>query len=137
MYSKILLAVDGSEHSQKALEAALEFARLSGAEVLLVHFQERDISKVGVYDLETRTEGMQLVRAAEAMLEKAGVRTQAVIRPIMYGYAAQEILAEAGLFKPDLIVMGSRGLSDFMGLLIGSVAHKVMHFAPCPVLVVR
>jgi len=137
MYSKILLAVDGSEHSRKALEAALEFARLSGAEVLLVHFQERDISKVGVYDLETKTEGMQFVRTAEAMLEKAGVRTQAVMRPIMYGYAAQEILAEARVFKPDLIVMGSRGLSDFMGLLIGSVAHKVMHFAPCPVLVVR
>jgi nucleotide-binding universal stress UspA family protein len=137
MYSKILLAVDGSEHSRKALEAALEFARLSGAEVLLVHFQERDISKTGVYDLETQTEGMELVRTAEAMLEKAGVRTQAVMRPIMYGYAAQEILAEAGVFKPDLIVMGSRGLSDFIGLLLGSVAHKVMHFAPCPVLVVR
>ena len=137
MYSKILLAVDGSEHSRKALEAALEFARLSGAEVLLVHFQERDISKVGVYDLETKTEGMQFVRTAEAMLEKAGVRTRVVMRPIMHGYAAQEILAEARVFNPDLIVMGSRGLSDFMGLLIGSVAHKVMHFAPCPVLVVR
>lgn len=137
MYSKILLAVDGSDHSRKALDAAREFAGLSGAEVLVVHFQERDISKAGVYDLETGTEGVQLVRSAEAMLEKAGVSTRTVTRPIMYGNAAREILAEAAVFEPDLIVMGSRGLSDFMGLLVGSVAHKVMHFAACPVLVVR
>jgi len=137
MYSKILLAVDGSEHSRKALEAACEIARVSGAEVLVVHFQERDISKGGAYDLETETEGMQLVRTAEAMLETAGVSARAVMRPIMYGYAAQEILAEAAAFKPDLIVMGTRGLSDFTELLIGSVSHKVMHLAQCPVLVAR
>ncbi len=137
MYSKILLAVDGSEHSRKAVEAARDLARLSNGEVLVLHLQERDISKAGVYDLETETEGVQLAESAKAALEEVGVDARSVMRPIMYGNAAQEILAEAELFEPDLIVMGSRGLSDFTALLVGSVAHKVIHLARCPVLVVR
>ena len=44
---------------------------------------------------------------------------------------------EAGRFDADLIVIGSRGLSDFAALLVGSVTHKVIHYAHCPVLIVR
>jgi nucleotide-binding universal stress UspA family protein len=55
----------------------------------------------------------------------------------MYGNATREILQLANEISADIIVMGSRGLSDFAGLVMGSVAHKVLHLARCPVLVVR
>jgi nucleotide-binding universal stress UspA family protein len=49
----------------------------------------------------------------------------------------QEILRVATEVDADLIVMGTRGLTDWSGLLLGSVAHKVLHMAECPVLLVR
>jgi nucleotide-binding universal stress UspA family protein len=53
------------------------------------------------------------------------------------GQTAKAIVDEARAFDADLIVMGSRGLSDFQALLVGSVAHKVLHYAHCAVLIVR
>jgi nucleotide-binding universal stress UspA family protein len=53
------------------------------------------------------------------------------------GSVAPAILDAAKTFDAKLIVLGTRGLSDFAGLLLGSVAHKVIHHAECPVLVVR
>jgi nucleotide-binding universal stress UspA family protein len=53
------------------------------------------------------------------------------------GEQAKAIVDEAGRFDADLIIMGSRGLSDFQALLLGSVAHRVVHYAHSPVLIVR
>jgi nucleotide-binding universal stress UspA family protein len=56
---------------------------------------------------------------------------------LVYGNSAERIIEEAGHEKADLIVIGSRGLSDIGGLLLGSVSHKVIQHAACPCLIVK
>jgi nucleotide-binding universal stress UspA family protein len=56
---------------------------------------------------------------------------------LVYGDPASKILAQANAAKADMIFMGSRGLSDLKGLLVGSVSHKVMHLADCTCVTVK
>ena len=135
---RIFLAIDGSDHSQKAIAKASELARLSGGEVRVFHFQDRELTKSGVaVSLETSADARELVDSAIAELQGAGIKVSGETRVGLHGGAAKAIVNEASDFGADLIVMGSRGLSDFQALLVGGVAHKVVHYAHCPVLVVR
>ena len=59
------------------------------------------------------------------------------MRNTIFGHAAREIIADAREHEADVIVMGSRGRGDLAGLVLGSTAHKVIHLADRPVLVVR
>jgi nucleotide-binding universal stress UspA family protein len=70
-------------------------------------------------------------------LKAAQVKASGETRAGLSGEQAKAIVDEASRFDADLIIMGSRGLSDFQALLLGSVAHKVVHYAHCPVLIVR
>jgi nucleotide-binding universal stress UspA family protein len=60
-----------------------------------------------------------------------------VVRNTIYGYAAREIVEDAKNLDVSVIIMGSRGRGDLAGLVLGSTAHKVIHLADRPVLVVR
>jgi nucleotide-binding universal stress UspA family protein len=135
--NKILLAVDGSDHSRRAIAKAAEVAKLSGGEVHVFHYQEREPSKAGMTDTETSSDAAALVNEAVDELQDVGVKASGETRAGLYGQAARAILDEASRFGADLIVMGSRGRSDFEALLLGSVAHKVIHYGHCPVLIVR
>lgn len=136
--NRIFLPIDGSEHSRKAIAQASELARLSGGEVRVFHLQEREPNRFGtVLSLEIPAEVKELVNGAVAELKSAGISASGETRAVLQGEAAKAIISEADDFGADLIVMGTRGLSDFQALLIGSVAHKVIHYAHCPVLVVR
>jgi nucleotide-binding universal stress UspA family protein len=134
---KIFIPVDGSEHSQRAVAQAAELGRLAGAEARVFHFQEREPSKAGVATFEATDEAAGLVDRAVAELRGAGVSASGETRAGLVGETAKAIVDESLRFEADLIVMGSRGLSDFQALLVGSVAHKVLHYAHCPVLIVR
>jgi nucleotide-binding universal stress UspA family protein len=68
------------------------------------------------------------------MLEKAGVSFET---RILEGTPGTQISDAAGIEKVDLIVMGSRGVSDFAGLFLGSVAHQVLNKAECPVFITK
>ncbi len=134
---KILLPVDGSDHSRRAVAKASELAKLSGGEVRVLHFQELTPPKAQVGPPETPTESAEIVDQAVGELQQAGVKASGETQTGMLGGAAKAIVEAADQFGADLIVMGSRGLSDFEGLLVGSVAHKVIHHGNCPVLIVR
>jgi nucleotide-binding universal stress UspA family protein len=135
--NKIFLPVDGSDHSRRAIAQASAIARLSGGEVRVFHFQEREPSKAGVAAFETTADATALVDQAISELQNAGVKASGETRAGLNGEAAKAIVDEANRFGADMIIMGSRGVSDFQALLVGSVAHKVIHYAHCPVLVVR
>lgn len=65
------------------------------------------------------------------------IKAHAVVRDTVFGYAAREIVSDAAGIGADVIVMGSSGRGDLAGLVLGSTAHKVIHLADRPVLVVR
>jgi len=139
MYDKILVAVDHSEISDRALLAARDLALLSQGEVWVLHLREREIAmKTGlVMTDETKDEADAAVAAAVEKLTEAGVKAQGEVRSTIFGYAAREIVDDAIEHGAGVIVMGSRGRGDLAGLLLGSTAHKVIHLADRPVLIVR
>ncbi len=137
MFEKILLAVDGSEHSKRATAAAADIAKKSGGEIVVFHVRELEMGRGAYPAVETTDEAAQLVNGVVHELHQQGVDARGDARSAPFGRAAHDIVDEAKASGAGLIVMGSRGLSDFSAMLVGSVAHKVIHLAECPVLVVK
>jgi nucleotide-binding universal stress UspA family protein len=139
MYDKILVAVDHSEMSDRALDAARDLALLSHGEVWVLHLREREVAvKTGVsLSDESMDEAGAAVAAAVDKLTAAGVKALGDVGTTLFGYAARNIVDDAKEHDVDVIVMGSRGRGDLAGLILGSTAHKVIHLADRPVLIVR
>ncbi|HTX29613.1 MAG TPA: universal stress protein [Streptosporangiaceae bacterium] len=138
MYDRILVAVDHSELSRRAVLAARDLALLSKGEVWVLHLREREAGTKGLSVMdETAQDSRGVVAEAVEALARAGVKAQGEIRNTVYGYAAREIVADAKDHDADIIVMGSRGRGDLAGIVLGSTAHKVIHLTDRPVLVVR
>jgi nucleotide-binding universal stress UspA family protein len=139
MFEKIVLAVDGSEQSRKAVPLAVDVARKSDAEVVVVHVREHVVDLGGVWEQESQSRAAAIVDAACKDLGEAGVKARASVRRSLAGSGriAQEIIEAADEEEADLIVMGSRGVSNLRGLLLGSVAHKILQLSSQPVLIAR
>jgi len=139
MYDKILVAVDHSEASDRALLAARDLALLSKGEVWILHLREKEVVTKGsvVMTDETEREATSMVEAAVDKLIEAGVKAHREVATTLFGYAARNIVEDAIDHDVDVIVMGSRGRSDLAGLVLGSTAHKVIHLTDRPVLIVR
>jgi nucleotide-binding universal stress UspA family protein len=138
MYEKVLVAIDRSENSNRALAAARDLALLSDGEVWVLHLREQEvIPRMGLVADESPEEAHLWLESAVDELRNAGVKATGEARNTIYGQAAREIVADARLHDVGIIVMGSRGRSDLTGLLLGSTAHKVIHLIDRPVLVVR
>src|SRR5262245_40055388 len=142
---RILLPVDGSEHS---LEAARMLGRLIDAEdaaISLLHVQKHEVFAVGKAWIDPDAiQRREILRRREAELvfdvtsaslaqQRLNVRQQLVVE----GDPADEILRFADEIGADLIVMGSHGRTGVMRILMGSVSRKVLDQAKCPVLIVR
>ena len=120
------------------LAAARDLALLSKGEVWVVHLREREvIAQLGRVPSESESEAEAAVTSALESLNAAGVRAHGEVRDTLFGHAAREIIEEARERGADVIVLGSRGRGDLAGLVLGSTAHKVIHLADRPVLVVR
>ncbi|MFB3737614.1 MAG: universal stress protein [Candidatus Velamenicoccus archaeovorus] len=137
MFEKILLAVDGSEPSRRAVPVAADVARCHGGEVLVLHVREHELTWGADVDVETSREAADLVDGIVKALKDQDVNVRGEVIRAPLGQTPRVILNVARDEDVDLIVMGTRGLSDWGRLLMGSVAHKVLHLAGCPVLVVR
>lgn len=147
MIQHILLATDGSETALKATRWAAELAKTYGAKVTVLHVVHVPAALAGSTVLPGGTTDVAVVtrlmeQAAEGvitvttpLLEEAGVEYNTRIE---YGHTAETIVRVANEEGVDLVVMGSRGLTDASALLLGSVSHKVLHaIHNKPVLVVR
>ena len=137
MFERILLAVDGSEHSMKAVDVAGDLARRYEGEVIVLHVREHEITWGADIDIETADEARSLVDGVVRVLKDAGTNVRGEVVRVPLGQTPRAILDMARDEGAGLIVMGTRGLSDWGRLLMGSVAHKVVHLAEVPVLVVR
>jgi nucleotide-binding universal stress UspA family protein len=134
--NKIFLPVDHFEHSQRAITMAADLAKSSNAEVRVFHFREREPSKAGLVTFETPDDAISLVDQTVDQLKALQVNASGETRVGLIGGIARAIVEEAGEFGADLIVMGSRDLSESVAILIGGATYKVLHLTKCPVLVV-
>ena len=138
MYDRLLVAVDHSETSPRVIAAAKDLALLSKGKVWELHLLEKEvIAQMGDVPSESEQEARRAVAEGVDALRQAGVDAEGEIRPTTFGHAAREILADAKEHDADVIIMGSRGRSDFAGTILGSTAHKVIHLTDRPVLVIR
>ncbi|MFD5853314.1 universal stress protein [Cytobacillus pseudoceanisediminis] len=138
MYKRILLAIDGSEHSKRATDEAAKLAGLCGASIEIVYVA--DYSKAMSDVLHTQSkEDLDLARREkllpfEEKMESFGVSFRV---KILHGEPGPAIVEYANSSDVDLVVIGSRGLNTLQEMVLGSVSHKVVKRVDCPVLIVK
>lgn len=140
--SKILVPVDFSDHSQRALEEAIGLAKTFGAQLHLLHCYQihpTAIAPYGIvvpetYEHDVRMAALQRLSEWREKASAAGVRVQ---EHITAHFPGEEIAAMADHLGVDLIVMGTRGLTGLKHVLLGSVAERTIRLAKCPVLTVK
>ena len=137
MFNKMLVAIDSSDYSQLVVPAAIEVARKFQSDVFVLHVAEHDRGRNAAYSVESPAEATALVGAAVKQFREAGIQATGELHDVGVGHVAKNISETAIELRSDLIVMGSRGLSDVQGILLGSVTHKVMQLTHTAVLVVR
>jgi nucleotide-binding universal stress UspA family protein len=137
MFERIVLAVDGSPQSSKTIPVALDLAQRYGSTVVVVHVREHTRYEGSDVDLGPPVPARDLVEQVVTMLDTAGVEARGEIRRVSPGETPEKIVEIARESEADLIVIGTRGMTEWRSLLLGGVANKVVHHAHCPVLLVR
>ncbi len=151
---KILVAVDGSELGWKALDTALKLAKSEGSSVSVIHVTGEQIIRAPLtaqtsslitsetqapitaipesIQKEEALKGLDILEKAKTKAENEGIKAEFIVKS---GDPADQIIKEAEKTY-ELLVVGFRGVhAKFPG--IGSIAEKILHRAPCPVLVVK
>ena len=156
LFKKILVAVDGSESSQRAAQAALELAEKLKTELIVVHaivpptsyYHSTIASPVGMtlpapsqheidaYYAYARKVALSVVGETESKAKKHGIAVKTEI-PEAVSSVVETIINHATKENIDLIIVGTRGLGGFKKMLLGSVSSGIVSHAHCPVLVVR
>jgi nucleotide-binding universal stress UspA family protein len=139
MSNTIVVGVDGSEASVRALEFAIAEARLRGADVKAVNAWHIPASAYEGW-VPAAIDPLDFERIAQETLDKSlakagGADSGVSVTPLTReGQPADVLIAEAR--EADLLVVGSRGLGGFKGLLLGSVSQQCAQHASCPVTIV-
>jgi nucleotide-binding universal stress UspA family protein len=159
LFRKILVPIDGSEHSLKALEEASQIARISSGKITLINVYSVQ-STIGARAITmpqpsasgytgtpvfTGAEVSRIIEAvqksANKILQDAEQRVSStgvhVEKMLVEGHTVQEIVRAANEGNFDLIVIGARGISRIREMLLGSVTDGVVHHAHCAVLVIK
>jgi nucleotide-binding universal stress UspA family protein len=144
MYQHILVPVDGSTTSDRALQESLKLARQQSAQLELVHVVE-DIhllasdSYINYAELQKtiRSNGNKMLAHAQMLVQLAGMAADTKLLEANGERTANVIIAEAERWPADLIVIGTHGRSGVSRLIFGSVAEGVVRIAQTPVLLIR
>jgi nucleotide-binding universal stress UspA family protein len=155
MFEKILVPLDGSEHSVRALEISIQVAKQFSGKLILIHIYSVTVRPIILPEPATltptgvpvmtaeevtrvadaaREAGNRILAEGERKAKADGVQVQTML---IEGHAVQEIVKTAREGEFDLIVIGARGISKIREILLGSVTDGVIHHASCPVLVVK
>lgn len=144
VFHRILVAIDGSEHAQRALSEAIDLAQLAKAKLTVISAHQLPSAlfaggpvappiDLGKLERALQREHEQLLEAAVQQVPQ----DVSVVKVLAEGSPAQAILARAREDDSDLIVLGSRGRGGVASMLLGSVSHQVLQRSGVPVLVVH
>lgn len=140
MFQHIILAADGSVHSLNAAEKAVNIATLTeDSTITLLHVVDDLPTAADVADEQLRPRDIpdhrkQRLLPVEEILLSAGVQFET---KHIFGDPGTAIVKETEQLKPDLLIIGSRGLNSVQQMVLGSVSHKVAKRASCPVMIVK
>jgi nucleotide-binding universal stress UspA family protein len=142
MLSKILVPVDGSENSFRALEQAIFLAtKIQEAKITVLYIIEHPPT-VYIYSpkimeklrTDYERESAKILERCKEMANKSGINIHTVLSE---GDPASKIIGYSEREKFDIIIIGSRGMGRFKEVIVGSVSNKVLHHAKCSVMLVR
>ncbi len=139
-FRTIMVAVDRSEQSDRAVGVARDLAKATGGAVHLLHLKEHEVlvGKIGggTFERETDEEVESLLEKELAVFREAGIEVVADVRRVRVEDTAWAILQVADEVAADVVVIGLRGPSVFRALMLGGTAYKLLHAAKRPVLAV-
>jgi len=133
VYQKLLVPIDGSEHSRRALLEAIRIAKMTEGTITLLNVQSHR-SKLSPQAAANEATNSIILNEGKRIVQSEGV---AVNTLLLEGNVVDQSVKTAKDGNFDLIVVGARGLSKFEELLLGSISHGVVEKAPCPVIVTR
>lgn len=137
MYQKILVPIDGSEHSMRALKEAVNLAKITQAKITLMHVSNKESATDPASDSKneaTQSCSKIILAAGEKIARAEGI---SVDTTIVEGIIADEIVRTAREGSFDLLIIGARGLNRMEEIMLGSVSCGVKEKSPCPVIVTR
>lgn len=139
MFERVLVGLDESEHSRRTLEAAKELAKLADADVRVLHIREGETQFGRGGPLETESDDLAkaFVDGTVKELVDDGLRATGTVRASLSGHISEDVLDEAKEWGASMIVLGSHGMSELKGILVGSTTHRVLNHSELPLLVVR
>ena len=138
MFSKLLLATDGSEHSIRSAKYAVELAQQFGGTIDIVYVIDEKKSKADVlhhvdkYDL--KKERQEKIKPVLDLLVSENVEHHV---HFSHGEPAPTIIELANENDFDCVIVGSRGLNNLQTMILGSVSHKVAKHVKCPVMIIK
>jgi nucleotide-binding universal stress UspA family protein len=137
MFEVIIWASDGSDHADRALDCARDLAEKYSARLVAMHVREITLGRGGGYPVQLDEEEVeQKIQGQAKDLKDAGIDASYEQLGTTAGGAAHALAEAASQTGAQLIVVGTRGQGTLSGLLLGSVTHRLLHVAPCPVLAV-
>jgi len=134
---RILVAVDGSVYSDYAIDQAISMGSICNSEIFLVtviDLYPEQMSAAPALMEKMSQEARELLERAKQKVEKENIKCETIVH--MGGQPHEFIIKEAKEKDVDLIIIGTHGKTGLKRILIGSVAQKVVGYAPCPVMVV-
>jgi nucleotide-binding universal stress UspA family protein len=146
LFSKIVVAVDGSESSNKVYDMAAQLAKLTNGKLIIVHVMVPplplsgglfypDVSGIDKIRIDLEEAGRRLLQNySEKSTNEYSIEVETTLAQ---GYPPDAIIREADAKGADLIVVGSRGFSGAKQFFIGSVPNSVLHHSSIPVLLVK
>ncbi|WP_407272482.1 universal stress protein [Radiobacillus sp. PE A8.2] len=138
MFNRILLATDGSKHSVRSAEHAIQLAEMFNGTVDVVYVVDGETSKADVLHhvdkYEVKRERNEKIMPVKELLENSNVKHEI---HFLHGEPGPVIVEFANDNKFDCVVVGSRGLNKLQTMILGSVSHKIAKYVKCPVLIVK
>lgn len=136
MFGTIVVGADESGHAEHAIQTVIKLASATRDKVVVFHGVVVHPARSAPYTTETKDEAQHLVDRYVARLTEAGINaTGEVHRELEIGIGGA-LIDVAAAHGAGLLVVGTRGRSDLTSMLLGSVAHEVVHKSTLPVLVV-